>query len=116
MASAVDAPRRRMTRAVTVFVALLILIMMVAVARRMSTDVPNVLAGTLPPDIYDVRFVEHHWPAYLHIGPGILYLLGLRCSCPIASAAATAPSTAGCCPCHYQRGPLAIYRSLPALT
>jgi uncharacterized membrane protein len=76
MGTVVHAPRRRTTRVMAVFVALLILIMVVAVARRMSIDVPQVLAGTLPPDTYDVRFVEHHWLAYLHIGPGILYLLG----------------------------------------
>jgi cell shape-determining protein MreD len=76
MGTVVHAPRRRTTRVMAVFVALLILIMVVAVARRMAIDVPNVLAGTLPPDTYDVRFVEHHWLAYLHIGPGILYLLG----------------------------------------
>jgi uncharacterized membrane protein len=37
---------------------------------------PTSLAGTVPLDTYDVRFVEHHWLAYLHIGPGIDYLLG----------------------------------------
>jgi cell shape-determining protein MreD len=76
MATVVHRPRRRTTRVMAVFVALLLLIMVVAVARRMSIDVPHVLAGTLPPETYDVRFVEHHWLAYLHIGPGILYLLG----------------------------------------
>src|SRR5687768_9062441 len=76
MATGVHAPRRRTTRVVAVFVAILLLIMVVAVARRISIDVPHVLAGTLPADTYDVRFVEHHWLAYLHIGPGILYLLG----------------------------------------
>jgi uncharacterized membrane protein len=76
MATVVHPPRRRTTRVMAVFVALLLLIMVVAVARRIAIDVPNVLAGTLPSDTYDVRFVEHHWLAYLHIGPGILYLLG----------------------------------------
>jgi hypothetical protein len=50
MATVVHAPRRRTVRVMAVFVALLVLIMVVAVARRMSVDVPNVLAGTLPPD------------------------------------------------------------------
>jgi uncharacterized membrane protein len=50
--------------------------MLGAVARRVLIDLPNVAAGTLPEDTYDVRFVQHHWIAYLHIGPGLLYLLG----------------------------------------
>jgi uncharacterized membrane protein len=50
--------------------------MLGAVVRRMVIDVPNVVAGTLPEAAYDVRFVEHHWIAYLHIGPGALYLVG----------------------------------------
>lgn len=31
--------------------------------------------GTLPHDDYDARFVTEHLPAYLHIGPGVAYLL-----------------------------------------
>ena len=54
MARVAHAPRQRTTRVMAVFVALLLLIMVVAVARCMSIDVPNVLAGTLPPDTYDV--------------------------------------------------------------
>jgi uncharacterized membrane protein len=63
-------------RLLTVVVAILVIIMLGAVVRRMVIDVPNVAAGTLPEDTYDVRFVQHHWLAYLHIGPGCLYLLG----------------------------------------
>jgi uncharacterized membrane protein len=76
MATVVTAPRSRTMRVMAIFVALLVLIMLGAVARRMLIDVPNVAAGTLPEDTYDVRFVQHHWIAYLHIGPGCLYLLG----------------------------------------
>jgi len=39
-------------------------------------DVPNVAAGVVPEDPYAARFAEHHWLTYLHIGPGVLYLVG----------------------------------------
>jgi uncharacterized membrane protein len=76
MATVVPAPRTRPARVLTVVVAILVVIMLGAVVRRMVIDVPNVAAGTLPEATYDVRFVRHHWIAYLHIGPGCLYLLG----------------------------------------
>ena len=47
MATVVTAPRSRSVRVMTIFVALLVLIMLGAVARRMLIDVPNVAAGTL---------------------------------------------------------------------
>jgi hypothetical protein len=56
-------------------VALLIAIVVVFVAIRLSIDVPHLLASTLPEEPYDRRFVEHAWPAYLHLAPGIVYLL-----------------------------------------
>jgi uncharacterized membrane protein len=76
MATVVPAPPRRPIKALRVVVGILVLIMLGAVVRRMVIDVPNVIAGTLPEATYDVRFVRHHWIAYLHIGPGALYLLG----------------------------------------
>jgi Predicted membrane protein (DUF2306) len=76
MATVVPASPRRPIKALRVVVGILVLIMLGAVVRRMVIDVPNVIAGTLPEATYDVRFVRHHWIAYLHIGPGALYLLG----------------------------------------
>ena len=76
MTTVVPASSRRTVRLMTVVVVVLLLIMLVAVIRRLVIDVPHVLAGTIPPETYDVRFVVHHWIAYLHIGPGTLYLLG----------------------------------------
>lgn len=56
--------------------ALLIVIVLAFFAIRLSVDVPSLAAGTVPEDAYDRRFVEHPWLAYLHIVPGVLYLLG----------------------------------------
>jgi uncharacterized membrane protein len=76
MATVVAGPRSGTVRVITVVVGFLVLIMVGAVVKRLLIDVPNVAAGTLPEEIYDHRFVQHPWIAYLHIGPGILYLLG----------------------------------------
>ena len=62
-------------RAVQTAIGVLLVIVLASVAKRLIIDVPNIVAGTLPPDDYDVRFVTEHWPAYLHIGPGVVYLL-----------------------------------------
>jgi uncharacterized membrane protein len=77
MATVVTArSRQRSVRVIAAVVALLVLIMLGSVLKRLLIDVPNLAAGTLPPDPYDVRFVQHPWIAWIHIGPGILYLLG----------------------------------------
>jgi uncharacterized membrane protein len=39
-------------------------------------DMPNLAAGTLPEDEFDHRYVQQPWLAYLHLTPGVLYLLG----------------------------------------
>ena len=55
----------------------LILIALVAVAVRISIDWPNVAAGTVPPeDSYDRRYALHPVLAYVHILPGVIYLVG----------------------------------------
>ncbi|MDQ3417119.1 MAG: DUF2306 domain-containing protein [Actinomycetota bacterium] len=42
-----------------------------------SADVPEVVAGTVPPDgTYEQRYALHPVLAYAHILPGVLYLLG----------------------------------------
>ena len=67
---------RRQLRTVGTVLALLIAIVLAFFAIRLSVDVPNLAAGTVPEDAYDQRFVEHPWLAYLHIVPGVLYLIG----------------------------------------
>jgi Predicted membrane protein (DUF2306) len=44
---------------------------------RLATDLPFLLTGTDPePEDFESRYVSHHWLAYLHMTPGVLYLLG----------------------------------------
>lgn len=58
-------------------VILLILIVLVAFGIRISIDWPNVTAGTAPPeDSFDRRYALHPVPAYTHIVPGVIYLVG----------------------------------------
>jgi uncharacterized membrane protein len=55
----------------------LILIALVAAAVRIATDWPNVAAGTIPPeDSFDHRYALHPVLAYVHILPGVVYLVG----------------------------------------
>jgi uncharacterized membrane protein YozB (DUF420 family) len=66
-------------RAVTLWSALilLILIAVVAVLLRILTDWPNVAAGTVPAeDSFDRRYALHPVLAYIHILPGVIYLVG----------------------------------------
>ncbi len=56
-----------------VFLALVILVF---AAIRVVTDVPNVASGTVPDDAYSRRYALHPVPAYLHILPGVVYLIG----------------------------------------
>jgi uncharacterized membrane protein len=72
-----EAPSRRRTPwPVGITVAILILIVLGFVAVRLSVDVPSLVTGTVPDEAYDARFVRHPWLTYLHIGPGVLYLIG----------------------------------------
>ena len=57
-------------------IAILILIVLGSTVRRLSTDVPNLVAGTMPDEAYAARFVQHPWLTYVHILPGVLYLVG----------------------------------------
>jgi hypothetical protein len=54
----------------------LVLIVLVFFGLRLGVDVPNLAAGTVPGDPYQRRYVEHPWRAYLHVVPGVIYLLG----------------------------------------
>lgn len=44
---------------------------------RLVIDLPNIITGTLPgPDTFERRYAQHPIPAYAHIVPGIIYLIG----------------------------------------
>ena len=63
-------------RAIVIVLGALILIVLVFFGLRLGVDVPNLAAGTVPEDPYERRYVEHPWRSYLHIVPGVIYLLG----------------------------------------
>ncbi len=66
--------RRRQLWAV---VAVLMIVMVVFFAIRLLTDVPELVKGLVPPPrAFERRYVLHPIPAYVHIVPGMLYLLG----------------------------------------
>ena len=68
--------RPRMLWPTTIAVAVLIGIVLVFIGIRLVTDVPNIVAGTVPDDDFAERYVAHPWISYLHIGLGVVYLLG----------------------------------------
>ncbi len=63
-------------RRLAVGVAVLISIVLVSAVTRAQTDWPHILAGTTPEDDFAQRYVAHPWVGYLHIAPGVVYLLG----------------------------------------
>jgi uncharacterized membrane protein len=64
-------------RPVLIFVGVLIAIVLTFYALRIATDAPFLLTGTDPePEDFEARYVAHPWLAYVHMTPGILYLLG----------------------------------------
>jgi uncharacterized membrane protein len=70
-----------MTRAVSValwsVIALLIGIVLVFALLRAMEDIPLIVSrARVSPGGFEARYVAHPWPAYLHIVPGVLYLLG----------------------------------------
>ena len=65
--------RKRLAIALT---AVLIGVVLVFFALRLSSDVPSLLAGSEPDDAFDRRYVQHPWLAYLHIVPGVVFVLG----------------------------------------
>lgn len=76
MSSVEALPRRRSPRLFGTGIAILILIMLGFTVKRLVIDLPNLAAGTLPDNAYDTRFVRHPWLTYLHIAPGVLYIVG----------------------------------------
>lgn len=68
---------RRSRRAVWVTVLGLVVIVLVFFAIRLIVDVPHVVRGTLPtPSAFERRYTEHPAPAYLHMIPGVVFLVG----------------------------------------
>jgi uncharacterized membrane protein len=59
-----------------VAVATLVGIVLAFAAIRVVSDWPSILAGTSPDDEFAERYVDHPWRGYLHIAPGVIYLLG----------------------------------------
>lgn len=58
-------------------VSVLVLIVMVFFAIRLVTDVPNIVTGDLPSTTaFEYRYALHPLPAYVHIVPGVVFLLG----------------------------------------
>ncbi|MGY1691373.1 DUF2306 domain-containing protein [Geodermatophilus sp. SYSU D01105] len=76
MSTPVTTLGRGRLRVVAGVLAVLIAIVLGFFAHRLVVDVPNLAAGSLPEDSFDRRYVEHPWLAYLHIVPGVLYLVG----------------------------------------
>ncbi len=70
------ATRPRGLALLAVAVAVLIAIVLSFVLIRVTTDWPHILDGTVPDDDFAKRYVAHPWLGYLHIAPGVVYLLG----------------------------------------
>lgn len=64
-------------RPVLIFIAVLIIIVLTSYGFRIATDAPFLVTGTDPePEDFEARYVSHPWLAYVHMTPGVLYLLG----------------------------------------
>lgn len=71
-----DAAGRVRGRRVGIVIAVLTTIVLVFFARRIATDWPHVLDGSVPDDDLVEKYVAHPWLAYGHMVPGVVYLLG----------------------------------------
>lgn len=67
---------RSATRLIWLGLLVLILIVLGFAVFRVITDGPNVARGVVPDDPYESRYAEHPLVAYLHIVPGVVYLVG----------------------------------------
>jgi uncharacterized membrane protein len=66
---------RKTALAFQITLGLVIAIVLASFLKRLLIDMPHLAAGTLPADDFDRRYVTQPWLAYLHITPGVLYLL-----------------------------------------
>jgi len=71
-----EAPSRRRLRTLSIVVGILFAFVVLSVVLRIVVDVPNIRAGTIPSDDFAKRYVANPWLGYLHLGPGVIYLLG----------------------------------------
>ena len=70
-------PSEAKLRLVVIAVGLLIGIILTFYVIRIVTDAPFLASGTDPePEDFESRYVAHPWLAYLHMTPGVLYLIG----------------------------------------
>jgi hypothetical protein len=76
MSEHVATQRRARLRLVQAAAAALVIFVLLYAAMRVWKDVPHLAHGTQPMEDADRAYVEHPWLAYLHIAPGVLYLLG----------------------------------------
>jgi uncharacterized membrane protein len=60
----------------SVLVALAIVVTLGSLADLLSHVVPAIRNGTVPDDPYSRRYVLHPWQGALHVGPGLIYILG----------------------------------------
>ena len=97
----VPAPTRR---PMLIVIGVLIGIVITFYGIRLATDLPFLITGTDPdPEDFESRYVAHHWLAYLHMTPGVLYLLGAPCSCRNGFGPSTTHSTADWAGCWWAR-------------
>ncbi len=75
MTQSAATPGPGLVRCVAVAIGLLVAIVLVFATIRVVVDGPHILAGTRGDD-FSERYVAHPWLAYLHIAPGVVYLVG----------------------------------------
>src|SRR5215210_6244296 len=68
-------PGRKTAHSVQITLSLIIAVVLASFVKRLFIDIPHLAAGTVPADDFDRRYVTQPWLAYLHITPGVLYLL-----------------------------------------
>lgn len=69
-------PRPRRVTVVAGLIGVALAIVVTFIVARLIQDIPNLRAGTTPEMPFSRNYVAHPWPAYLHIAPGLVYLLG----------------------------------------
>lgn len=57
-------------------IVLLLAVVLAFFTIRVIVDTPNITAGVVPEDGYERRYAEHPLIAYMHIVPGVIYVIG----------------------------------------
>lgn len=76
MTEKVTTERPKLVGCAAVSMGALVTIVLIFVVIRVTVDWPHILAGSTPDDDFATRYVALPWLAYLHIAPGVVYLLG----------------------------------------